>query len=378
MHYNHRSHEDKTALALIALCRQLPHHEHWMQWHSALTYYMTYVKSTLSATAPYAMLPSGVYSMNEMDDRNTFGLMHPIFSIFSAEDAARQRELTFHGYAEQLQTGVKLNDQWYLRRFPVWYSFRGNFHVQLSLGKGVAAASIYLNDTELYNVAQEQLAWILGKNPFSESMMFGVGYDYGTQYAVLHGDTVGAMPVGLQSLEEGDAPFWPQASNATYREIWMAPAGKWMAMMADEYLPGVLCGTAEETVKCIHEGTGQAYEFQPRNHRVEGEVPAGRYMVHYRERTAPLTVVAGGRYALNQVMCAFDIKAVQKDDTLYLTLMGYGDAFLQADNVLLEETSFVLSGQTEATGRISSGEHPWEVVLRRRNTGEAVGMVYGV
>ena len=101
-------------------------------------------------------------------------------------------------------------------------------------------------------------------------------------------------------------------------------------------------------------------------------------MVHYRERTAPLTVVAGGRYALNQVMCAFDIKAVQKDDTLYLTLMGYGDAFLQADNVLLEETSFVLSGQTEATGRISSGEHPWEVVLRRRNTGEAVGMVYGV
>ena len=108
--------------------------------------------------------------------------------------------------------------------------------------------------------------------------MFGVGYDYGTQYAVLHGDTVGALPVGMQSNEERDAPFWPQANNCTYKEIWMGPPGKWLAMMADEYLPAHITGDTTDVVNFEHDVTAwinslPALRFQPSATAIMSSLP---------------------------------------------------------------------------------------------------------
>lgn len=342
IHYNHRSQEDKTTLALIALCRQLPEHPHWMKWHSALLYSMAYVKWSMRAVAPYGMLPSGIYSTDEIDDRETFSLMHPIFAMFAGKDQAGQQAETFLHYTDQLQAGIQLNERLYLRRFPVWYSFRGNFHVQLSLGKAVSAASIYLNDQGLYDIAQEQFMWILGKNPFSESLMFGVGYDYGTQYAVLHGDTVGALPVGMQSNEERDAPFWPQANNCTYKEIWMGPPGKWLAMMADEYLPAHITGDAMDVVKFEH--AERSYEVLPKNGFVDAWLPAGRYTVTDECRQSHATLVAGGSYRLDQLFNGFEISAQRDGNHVILTISGEGQAQLRTDNLTLDALNVTLRG----------------------------------
>ena len=68
----------------------------------------------------------------------------------------------------------------------------------------------------------------MGRNPFAQSLIFGEGYDWTNEYAVQPGQTVGQMPVGIQSLWEHDAPYWPQVCTATYKEVWISPANKWM------------------------------------------------------------------------------------------------------------------------------------------------------
>jgi hypothetical protein len=38
-------------------------------------------------------------------------------------------------YVDQLKQGVHLDKEYYLKRFPVWFSFRGNAAIHLSHGK---------------------------------------------------------------------------------------------------------------------------------------------------------------------------------------------------------------------------------------------------
>lgn len=45
----------------------------------------------------------------------------------------------------------------------------------------------------------------------------------------------GEMPVGIETLEDEDVPYWPTGNNATYKEVWLTPAGRWLAILADLY-----------------------------------------------------------------------------------------------------------------------------------------------
>ena len=45
----------------------------------------------------------------------------------------------------------------------------------------------------------------------------------------------GEMPVGIETLEDEDVPYWPAGNNATYKEVWLTPAGRWLAILADLY-----------------------------------------------------------------------------------------------------------------------------------------------
>jgi len=49
----------------------------------------------------------------------------------------------------------------------------------------------------------------------------------------LPGEMVGEMPVGIQTRYNEDVPYWPQANNATYKEVWMTTAGKWLSLTAE-------------------------------------------------------------------------------------------------------------------------------------------------
>ena len=82
-------------------------------------------------------------------------------------------------------------------------------------------------------IARDQVYWMCGKNPFSQSLIYGAGNNFAQQYAAHCGETVGEMPVGIQTRENEDVPYWPMANNATYKEIWMTTAGHYLRLLAD-------------------------------------------------------------------------------------------------------------------------------------------------
>jgi len=123
-------------------------------------------------------------------------------------------------YNAQVKNGIPLSANFYLRRFPVAYQFRG-FHAVL-MGKAKAAfiLSRLLNDSDLKNIATRQLEYIVGYNPFAMSTIYGDGSDYPPLYGAYAGDVVGAVPVGIETFENDDEPYMPMQVNATYKEIW--------------------------------------------------------------------------------------------------------------------------------------------------------------
>jgi hypothetical protein len=119
-----------------------------------------------------------------------------------------------------------------LRNFPVWFSFRGNSAVLLSTGRAAGVAGNYLGDGRLTGLCREQLYWMWGKNPFGQSLVYGMGSDYAKLYTVHMGETVGAVPVGIETNGNGDEPYWPGNNNATYREIWIGAVCRYLEALA--------------------------------------------------------------------------------------------------------------------------------------------------
>lgn len=223
-HFNHQAREHLYSDALIAIAKTQPEHEDIDIWQQAIRNYGDYLLYLMDFTAPYPMIASGIYLKDEALDLESFQKQH----LLVGEEAQVD-------YLNQLKQGEKIGENLYVKRFPVWFSFRGNNAILLSMGKAAASIGAYLSDAQLLTVAENQLQWIVGKNPFNQSLMYGEGYRYAQQYSVLSGEMVGEMPVGVQTFGNEDAPYWPQLNNATYKEVWVGTAGKWLAILAEFY-----------------------------------------------------------------------------------------------------------------------------------------------
>lgn len=223
VHFSHQSREHLFMQALCAACEALPRVPEKARWEKAMRRYAAYLKAMAAFTEPYGMLPASVFHERELDDPQTFARLHPNVTF------AAERE----NYRAQLQNGTALGGGWYVRCFPVWFSFRGNCAVHLSMGKAASLLGRALNDPQLLDMAREQLYWTLGKNSFGQSLIYGEGSNYGQQYTALLGETVGEIPVGVQTRANEDLPYWPQANIATYREVWTTPAGRWLSIASD-------------------------------------------------------------------------------------------------------------------------------------------------
>ncbi|MBJ6359998.1 glycoside hydrolase family 9 protein [Paenibacillus sp. GCM10012307] len=221
-HFNHQSREHLYLLALTAVHRTQGEHPKADSWLESIKAYGEYLKKLAAYTDPYPMISSGVYHKDEHLDDRSFKYQHLL-----TDERAKEE------YVLQLEQGVKLNDSYYVKRFPVWFSFRGNNAIVLSTGKAASIAGAYLKDRILIDIAEGQLQWIVGKNPFGQSLMYGEGYRYAQQYSVLSGEMTGEIPVGIQTFLNEDEPYWPQFNNATYKEVWTGNAGKWLSIVAD-------------------------------------------------------------------------------------------------------------------------------------------------
>lgn len=225
VHFTHQGREHAFVQALEALCRAFPDSPQKAEWEKGMRLYGEYIKELFHMATPYGMLPAGIYSVREAEDEETFKLLHLLV------DYETEKE----NYRAQLKAGIDLGDGYYVRMFPVWFSFRGNAAIQLSMGKGAAIAGRYFEDGELKEIAREQLYWMSGKNPFCQSLIYGEGSRYAQQDANYPGEMTGEMPVGVETLENEDEPYWPSGNNATYKEVWLTPAGRWLSVVADLY-----------------------------------------------------------------------------------------------------------------------------------------------
>ena len=223
VHFIHQSRDQLFAQSLIALCQSQPEHPSAGEWRTALEEYAAYLKRLMPYTAPYGMVPSGIYHTAEYADSAGFHTLH----LFAPADATRR-------FDSQLSQGVRLDDTHYLRRFPVWFSiFNGNEAIILSTGKAAALCGRYLNDEALRQIGLEQLYWTVGKNPFCQSLIYGEGHRYPSMDSFSSGEITGEIPVGIRSWGDTDEPYWPRSNNACYKEVWLTSAGKFLSLLSE-------------------------------------------------------------------------------------------------------------------------------------------------
>ena len=218
-HEFHRGNDQAPIVALTQLVETLPQHADRATWMSTLALYAGYQKKTATTTAPYGVLPAYVYRLG--DDAK------------EVPDSGALHGATREAYRAQVLAGRSMGDGWYLRAFPVWFARRGNFGVLLSQAKALAASARVRHDSAGLDLAQRQAQWIVGRNPFAQSTMYGEGYDWAQQYSVSSGDFVGSLPVGIQSRGDTDLPYWPAQNMYVYKEVWVHPASRWLWLMAD-------------------------------------------------------------------------------------------------------------------------------------------------
>jgi len=219
--YYHQDREHLMMQALSLLLTDAPNHPNAPQWKASCQAYADYLHDISHLMEPYGILPAAIYEVGNTD-----------YSGFYHEGAAVGLP-TMEEYNEQVKNGIPLSKTHYLRRFPVAYQFRG-FHAIL-MGKAKAAfiLSRLLGNEELKHIATRQLEYIIGYNPFAMSTIYGEGYDYPLLYGAYAGDVVGAVPVGIETFENDDEPYFPMQNNCTYKEIWTHTTARAMWLTAE-------------------------------------------------------------------------------------------------------------------------------------------------
>ena len=211
---DHASFNEAIMIAFRALCLEFPYDENWINWYSsAVIYSEFFIKQGSSISAPYNLVPNAVYRKSD---------------IMAITDDVR-RELSLKQYND----GTALNDEYVIRTFPIWRDalFHGATNTQLSATWALAEASLLRNDTEGIHLTGKQLQWVMGKNPFDQSLMYGVGYNFAPQFAYCTHNVVGSLPVGMDCLS-GDEPNWSSTNNATFKEMWIEPVSRFIGSVA--------------------------------------------------------------------------------------------------------------------------------------------------
>jgi hypothetical protein len=363
--YSHLSHEGEPVEALALLCRTFPDHPQWMKWYTAVTLYAEYYQKPMAnLSAPYRMLANSIHADDEY-----------------SKVTARGRGMTPESYKAQVLNGIKVGDHHFVRRFPVWFEFRGNHGTVLSQTKGISTAAHLRGSQEMATLAQQQLEWVMGKNPFVQSTMWGEGYDYAPQYSAMSGDLVGSLPVGIQTHADGDSPYWPTENCHNWKEVWVFPVARWFWLMRDLAGPALVEGQVhpgERAVEIRDRKTNQVIRASvDANSRFRAMAPEGDYVVSTTAAKRRVTLLPGGVHQIDlRPDKDLDFSVTQqtaKDGTVSLVVSAEGTGAqrlsVRADNVEFEqpERQLELKAGVPQTivwkGKVTSNEAPWVAVV---------------
>ncbi len=358
LHYCHYGREQAPIIALAELCNAFPNHPDWMKWYSAVALHSQYLKTMATYTEPYGMLPSSIYQDDE---------------YLQVPESRRE------SFRKQVLNGIPLGAGHYLRLFPVWMDYRGNNGTVLSQTQALVKAAHLRGDLDLAQLSQQQLEWVIGRNPFSQSTMWGEGYDFAPLYTPSSGDIVGAIPVGIQTRGDNDVPYWPVQNTWTYKEVWENTVARWMFLMRDLAGPALVEGQANSLVEFDETATKQAMEVKPdpATGHFRTMLPEGEYIVRCKGEERTLTFLPTARYNLDLRpgrLLSFQLSnetSSSGDVTIKVTARGSGSHrfTLRADNLtvgVLEKELVLRSGSTgtlEWRGRIGTLDSAWIAVV---------------
>ena len=358
LHYCHRGREQAPILALTRLCDAFPNHPDWMKWYSAVVLYSQYLKDVAKYTEPYGVMPASIYQADEYR---------------SVPESRRE------SFRKQVLNGVPLGRGYYLRRFPVWMDYRGHFGTILPQAQALINAAHLRGDLESVTLAQHQAEWIIGRNPFSQSTMYGEGYDFTPLYAPFPGNVVGALPVGIQTRADTDVPYWPVQSTWTYKEVWVHPVARWIWLMRDLAGPALVEGRADAPVEFIATGSEPKTNIKaiPSNGHFRAMLPEGKYTARCRGQEQALSLLPAGTYHLDMRAgraLDFEVSKLSSDvANVRIRLSARGDGVhrfgIRTDNLSLsdEQKELILKqgnpGILEWSGRITSLDTPWVAVV---------------
>lgn len=219
--YFHQSEEHLPIQGLAMLLTDAPGHKDASLWKTSCEAYADYLHDMANAIEPYGILPSAIYELNNTDYSNLY------------HEGEQVGLPTLDEYNAQVKNGIQLSKTHYLRRFPVAYQFRGFHAVHMGKSKAAFILARLLKDDELKHIATRQLEYIIGFNPFAISTIYGDGYDYHPLYGAYAGDVVGAVPVGIETFENDDEPYFPTQNNCTYKEIWTHTTARVIWLVAE-------------------------------------------------------------------------------------------------------------------------------------------------
>ncbi len=358
LHYCHRGREHVPILALTRLCDAFPDHPDWAKWYSAVALYAEYLKTVATYTAPYGVLPASIYEADEYR---------------SVPEGRRE------SFREQVLNGLPLGDGHYLRRFPVWLDYRGHFGTVLPQAIALVSAAGLRTDPEAAALAQDQAEWIVGRNPFAQSTLYGEGHDFAPLYAPFPGHIAGALPVGIQTRGNRDVPYWPVQSTWTYKEVWVHPVACWIWLMRDLAGPALVEGQADGPLDFVQDGvrSGAVTRVIPVRGRFRVMLPEGKYTVRFRREEQNHTFLPAGKYRLDLRAgrsFAYEVSKVQSPDgNVRIRVSARGEGrhrfCLRLDNLTIAqpEKEVILQKRTRATvewqGSIGSPETPWLAVV---------------
>ncbi len=354
VHERHSSFEEAPVMALRALCDTFPDHPDWMQWYGAALVHSEYFQEHGSAiSAPFRLIPNSVWHRSEID-----GLPEKI-----QEESLRQ-----------FNDGVRLSEDYRLRVFPIWNDnlFHGNTAVHMAATSSMASAALLRNRRATQDLVRLQLQWVLGGNPFSQSLMYGVGYDFQPLFAYCGRDVTGALPVGMDS--RNDSPYWPAENRATYKEMWVVPVSRMLFSLASMAMPAQLTGTASARTELRELRTGATVRLPAG--KFSRTVPPGDYTISVAGAASHRSMLAGGRYDMGNVRTPIAMVLTAKtvgdrEVRIEARLTGAGShkVELRAFNGRAEMASFPITlspGREETVTwklKVLAEDTPWAVVV---------------
>jgi len=373
LRYNPNGQDQAPIIALEALCQLLPDHTNWIDWYAAIALYAEYIKKSAELSNPFQMIPQSIYNVDETHTPNIYGWPQSTLANYKKHEENKSQ------YKEQVKNGLPLGNGNYLRTFPVWYSHRGSANIQLSQAKGLSVASHLRNDIAGINLAEKQLQWVVGRNPFSQSTMYGEGYDFAPLYSVGPGPIVGSIPVGIQTNGSSDIPNWPASNCYIYKEIWTLPASRWLWLLRDVIgaarVTGI-AGLSEETVEICELISGDKVNVKfDEQAEFYTELAAGQYQFKSENLNKNLTLLPGRDYEIdfNKTLNYSVSKRIVDKGEIEITVSATGKGMkkfeLRGFNISIENPvrTIQMGGKRQEVIRwkvqVSSSNRPWIAVV---------------